>query len=566
MGPKVWILAAVLLSTLLSVGILASRNLLDDELSTLPIVTQNPSQILAIAAEGDIHPPGMYLLAHLSWRIFPGYRWFNLIPLSILYLGLGFFLLQALPRTLTRTALAIGLIFAAFHPEFLMWSNTFRWFCPWTGLALMALVLFLQPQKAAWTFKWYEAIVGGFLLAAMFYLNYITLIFLGALTPALWLRLQRNSAPQALRGLCLCLALFLALCAPQLHTMVDVHLANSSEQRSTLVVSALRLTQAITGSEAYLPWHPLPLLAGVAVALALASGCMLLCGNADDTGDAPSASLRTSQERVLILFAALFLLVFVLAGLGGKPRSAILLLPVLAPAVARGAERLRKPYRIILLLVFACWSCVGAAHLIGRFGLQKASLNERPEEVASLIQRNLRPGAAQNLRTQNCGIAVTYDDAAAFQLAQRHIPQLMILSAERGALFAGTLQTLPQACTHPHLYLIRSYLSGMPEKDGKYTAQLDAALQFLQEPPAITNLDPDPDAAGKRRLSRWLGLSAGDALPDFRFTVLSGQLDRSRVPALRTTLHYFTSGDEIVRDWSVPAPDKGEENPHSVQP
>jgi hypothetical protein len=486
----------------------------------------------------------------------PSYRWFNLLPLVILYLGLGFFLLQFFPPMRTHRALAIGLIFAALHPEFLMWSNTFRWFCPWTGLALAALGLFLQPRKEVWALGWFGATAGGLLLASMFYLNYITLIALVALLPALWLRFRGHSVPQSRRWLYLSAVIFLTLSAPQLHTMLTVHMANSSGQRSTLLVSVLRLLQAIAGSEAYLPWRPLALLASVAVAIGLALGVIALCGKSPTARRDGAAQLGSSYEQTLILFAAVFLLALMLTGLGGKPRSAILLLPVLAPAVARGAERLPGLYQLALLLLLACWSCVGGVHLIGRYGLQKASMNERPEDVVTLIERNQHAADALHRPAVHCGIAVTYDDAVAFGLAARHIPELLILSAESGSLFAGTLNSLPSTCASPYLYLIRSYLSGIPQKDGKYSGQIDAARQFFLASPSVTNLSPDPQAAMKRRLSHWLGLSAGTALPDFRFTVTSGQFDRARLPAVRATLSYFTSGDEVVSDSLVPVPDQ----------
>src|ERR1700733_899765 len=78
----------LLVSAALSVAVLAVRNLYDDEISSLNIITSPVASILRTNAHGDIHPPGMYLLAHFAYSVLPSFRWINLFPCLLLYTGL----------------------------------------------------------------------------------------------------------------------------------------------------------------------------------------------------------------------------------------------------------------------------------------------------------------------------------------------------------------------------------------------------------------------------------------------------------------------------------------------
>ena len=539
------IVAFVVLSACVSMLILGCRNLFDDEIFSLPFVTGPVSGILAMAREGDVHPPGMYLLAHLAWRMVPSYRWLNLVPMTVLYAGLAWFLLNFLPRFRSRSAALIALGLATLHPGLLMWGNTFRWYCPWTGLALVALVLFVEPRREEWGLAWGEGLAGGLLLAAMFYLNYITVLFVLALAPAVWVRMRGGAEAGGLRKVLLAVGVFLALVMPQVHTLVAVHLGNSGAQRSGILLSTVRLGQALAGSEAYLPWHPLAIAAGLALVLLWAAGMGVVLRRSRVGVNQDEVALDGAGQRALLVFGIGFFLLVALSGLGGKPRNAIVLVPVFAPAVGFGAAKLRGKYGCAVLALLVTWWVVGAVHLTRRFGLQKANMNDRPEQVVSLIARGQARGP-----DPGCGLAITYDSGVAFRLAQARVPRLMILSPFRGMLFAGTLEDLPEACAQPRLYVVESYRSGEPDRDWKYTAELKAAEGYVQGGHGVVRLSRDPDAAMKRKLGRFAGLEAGASLPDYRFAVLSGQMERAQLPELRRTLHYFVSWEDIVPDSS----------------
>jgi hypothetical protein len=550
------VVAFLLLSAALSVLVLGFRNLSDDEILSLPFVTAPVSQIVAIAREGDVHPPGMYLLAHAAWRLIPSYRWLNLLPLAIFYLGLSVFLWQVLPRLKARRAELGFLMFATLHPQVLMWSNTFRWYCPWTGLALLAVGVALRPEVEEWDSGWCRAVSAGLLLAAMFYLSYITLLFALALGAALTVRLHGLKAPVKTAKLATAAVTFVLLTLPQLRTMVSVHLPNSRGQRSNVLVSSARIVQSITGSEAIVPWQPIAVLVTVLVLWLLIAGTVKIFRFTKLESQPARWVEGDARLRVLLVFSMVFFVLVALSGLGGKPRNGILLVPLLATCVGCALAGLRRRVQSAVLLLFGVWVALGVSHLIGRYGLQKANLNDRPEEVVALI----RDDQSRTETTNGCSVVVTYDSGVAFALAQAHLPRMVILSPYRGALLAGTLTDVPPDCASPKLYVVESYRPIERKLDRAYLDELAAAGQFIIGQPSTARLSRDPDAALKRRLSRVSGLEAAAALPDYRFTVISGTADRARMTEMHRFLRHFVSGQGVLPDW----PDTNQ--PDTMQP
>ncbi len=253
-NPNTLIAPFLALSATVSIILLAVRNLYDDELFSLYLVTGRARDIFTLTAQGDVHPPGMYLLAHLAWVIVPSFRWMNLLPGLILYIGLAIFLFQVVPLfTRTRSQVCV-LLLASLHPQLLMWATTYRWYSWWTGLALITITIALQPRESLPTLSNIRALTLGLLLACLFYLNYITFLFAAALAVAMFFRYRFQPPKFLLLRTLLITGVFFTLIAPQLHTMLAVHIPDGRSQRYGLVISSLRLLQSIATSEAYLPW------------------------------------------------------------------------------------------------------------------------------------------------------------------------------------------------------------------------------------------------------------------------------------------------------------------------
>src|ERR1039458_1187485 len=89
--------AFLAVSLLVSLAFLSVRNIYDDEALSLAVVDSSVSQIIKAANTGDVHPPGMYLLAHFAYQAIPSPRWMTLFTLLLLYAGLSVFAFAVAP-------------------------------------------------------------------------------------------------------------------------------------------------------------------------------------------------------------------------------------------------------------------------------------------------------------------------------------------------------------------------------------------------------------------------------------------------------------------------------------
>ena len=544
--PRTLAAAFLALSAALAVAVLAVRNLYDDELFSLYLVTGSARDIFRITAHGDVHPPGMYLLAHLAYLTLPSFRWMNLFPILVLYTGLAVFLFEVAPLFLRIRAQLCLLLLATLHPQLLLWGATFRWYSWWTGLALIALTIALQPRESRPTLGVARALTLGLLLAGLFYLNYIAFLFLVALAPAMFLRYRTQPWKPLLTRAFLIAGVFFLLIAPQLHTLFTVHLPEGRAQRYGMAMSCLRLLQSIAASEAYLPWHPLAILATLLFAGLCIAGWVHLVTKSPRSGIRPSpqAPLRSFDLASIALFGLLFLLLVAATGLGGRPRNGLLLIPVLAPTAALIVETLRPRTQTAILIFFALWSAVGISHLFGRHGLAKSAMNDRPEQVVAFVERGVASG---------CVVVVTYDSALAFELAhEARLHSTLIISPYRGPIFGGDRTLPPEGCAHPRLYAVQSYLSGRAHRVEAVNRELQIAEQYIEGPPSLDSFSPDPDARLKRRLAQLPGLGSDlqsmAALPDYRYIVASGPIDRANIEPMRRRMAHFVSGYDTTPD------------------
>jgi len=191
-SPRALTAVFLAVSAAISVVLLSVRNLYDDEIFSLDLITSPVAKILSVAAEGDVHPPGMYLLAHWAYGVVPSFRWINLFPLLLVYVGLAYFLVQVTPLFARARERVCLLLLATLHPQLLMWGGTFRWYGWWTGLALIALTAALQPKETRPLLGVGRAAVLGLLLAGLFYLNYVTFLFASAMGAAMVLRYREQ--------------------------------------------------------------------------------------------------------------------------------------------------------------------------------------------------------------------------------------------------------------------------------------------------------------------------------------------------------------------------------------
>lgn len=539
--PRCRTLAAVflLLSAGLSIAILAKRNLYDDEISAFQRITPTAAQIVRITAATDIHPPGMYVLAHFAWCVIPSFRWLNLFPMLFVYTGLAAFLLQVTPLFSRAGPRLCLLVLATLHPQLLMWGQTFRWYGWWTGIAVIAVTITLQPGQARPDFGPARGAVVGVLLGALFYLNFITFLFVAALGAAMVLRYGSRTRLQLVLSSALALSIFGVLILPGL-PMLFGDMPAAQGQRSPLSESALRLVQGAALSEAYLPWHPLAMVAGLVFTMLCVAGVLALFRRRRAL-PVPTevASARAHALASLAVFALVFAALVAISGLGGKPRNALVLIPVLAPVVAWVVETLRPRVQAAIVLFYLLWAGVGTAHMLGRYGLAKASMIDRPEQVVDFVRDTTGP---------NCAVVVTHDVTLAFSLTQSDLPRLLIVSPYRESTLGGSTALPESDCHRTMLYVVHSYSGADGSGAATPEAELALALGFFEGTPGTHYFSFDPDAARKRSLASLprIGahLSAAAQLPDYRYVVAAGPMDRSRIPEMRRLLSDYVSGTQ----------------------
>ncbi|WP_263377112.1 hypothetical protein [Granulicella aggregans] len=494
------------LSFVTSIALLSVRNLYDDEHISLNYVNSSVLEIIHTANSGDIHPPGMYLLAHFAYEFNHSPRWMGLFPLFLLYIGLAIFVFAVIPLLRTTREIIGFLLIATLHPQLLMWGNTIRWYGWWTGLALLTMTFALQPASSLskLRFTYTRSMLLGLPLAALFYLNYITLIFFAALSAALLARYTWGIWRQYV----LMSAVFVSLIAPQLRAFFTVHTAGSTGQRSGFLISLARLVQATFCSEAYLPWHPLAILAVLAFTYLTFVAVWRRIHLANLLNGA--TGIRNSQSSLgsITLFALIFFGLVVLSGLGVKPRNGLLALPVLAPLVAILIQTLRPRFiQYVFLGFIGVWSAVGIKHLLLRESLGKASMIDRPEEVVAFIS---------DAHGDECSVIVTYDALLTLTLSNSHLPHLLILTPFQNTVYRNTLPFDSANCHKTVVYLVRSHAAGLGFEADILNSELDAAIESLHIPMRTNKFSFDPDAIRKRKFSF---ISGAAILPDYRYAV-----------------------------------------------
>lgn len=522
---------ALVVSAVIAVAVLGTRNLYDDEILSLPIITSTPRAIVHFASNADVHPPGMYLLAHFALRLLPSFRWMNLIPTAVLYTGVSIYVLEFASLFRRPTAMALFLLLATLHPQLLLWDTSYRWYSWWTGIALIALVVALQPQRLNPQLSVKRCLSISLLLAALFYINYITLLFAAALAVSTAARYPALPMRRKLSGALAITAAFAVLAAPQLRTQVENQLARSGSQRSGLISSFAHLAQATLASESYLPWHPLALAATVVLALVLITPFF------KPSNPSPTEHNARAALSSLAIFTACFFLLIGLTGLGGRPRNGLLLIPAVAAVLAHISDRLSIPIQQATVVLLALWSAVGISHMLSRSGVTKASMIDRPEQVVSFIQST----------QSGCAVVVTYDPLLAFSVSHPRMPGGSVLSPFASPIAESA--PLPPTCSQPTLYIVQSYIGGnAPEHAAKINAELENATHSITGPAQTADFSFDPDAARKRSLSRLpiLGpeLDSAVRLPDYRYRVVAGPIAASSLAQLQSQLPDFCLPEE----------------------
>ncbi|HYL74343.1 MAG TPA: hypothetical protein VEU96_09050 [Bryobacteraceae bacterium] len=481
-------------SILASIAFLTTRNMYDDEVGSFHFISKPVAAIWQSANSSDFHPPGMYVLSHFFYSLTGSVRWTTLGPLAVLYTGLVVFFLATRKHFIRDKAAALFFCALLFlHPQLLMWGNSIRWYPYWTGIALVFITVGLSLYREGKPPSIWTCGVLGLMGGALFYLNYMSLLFLAAFAVAYAVRYSGRQ----LWKLLIVGATVLLLALPQLVPFLTVHLPKRGLQQFSRLAAVARAFHATFMSESMLPWHPMALLFVAVVA-------------------APLAVILLRQIRrgntVWKSLGALFVVLFVLAaasGLGGKPRSFIVLAPLFAFLAATAFLTAGLRYRIAATVVTACWMAFGIGHLLARTGTAKGGMNDHPEEIVRYIAEK---SAGQS------AIIFLHDPALAYVLNDAG-QQWTVVSVSGDAVHGLASGEVRLKGTPMVEFVIQSYTGDQ----GEVAAKLDQRLQQARAAMMVAGsakFGRDEQVAIKRRLP---GLGdAGKLLPEYRFDVAYG--------------------------------------------
>lgn len=505
---QVRVLAAGLfvLSCAVSLMFLATRNMYDDEVGSFHFIPKPVAFIWNAANSSDFHPPGMYVLSHFFYELTQSVRWTTVGPLAVLYLGLAVFCAAALRHFAHDKAASVFFCAVALlHPQLLMWGNSIRWYPYWTGIALIFLTIALSlrtpPDREASPPPGWVCALLGVMAAALFYLNYMTLLFLAAFGIAFLVRYgKKNVWRLVVLG-----AVAALLASPQVTAFLTVHLPKRGMQQYSRFVAAARVFHGTFMSEAVLPWQPVALLF-----LALVAAPLLFLVLREVIRSAGKPGPRPVWMSLGALFLALLALA-ALSGLGGKPRSFIVLAPIFAFLLATGFLFVATRYRLAIAALAVCWISVGIYHLLAREGTAKGGMNDRPDEIAKFIAEQ---SAGQ------CAIVFLHDPSLSYVLDEAaHNRPWTIVSVYGDPVHSVASGDMNLKCEPSVEFVIQSYTGDQGEVEFK----LNQAMQRARDAMVLLGEEKfgrDEDVAYKRSIP---GLGAlAKSLPEYRFDVTYG--------------------------------------------
>ncbi|MFI5371371.1 MAG: hypothetical protein ACHQ52_07405 [Candidatus Eisenbacteria bacterium] len=408
-----WIIAVGSAALALSLIILRSRNLYEDEWVSLSIVSRPLAEMWRWCLTVDIHPPGIYALDRLLLRALGAPRAVGAVHLALWSAG-AMTLVSAAYRLLSslwgRIAFAIA---ALMHPHVLMWNSSIRWYPVWWGLALAVLAWGLLPRRRDDVPGWAMTLGLGAAIGALAHLDYLAVPFAPSFAAA-WL-VRHGSAPRSLGRLLLLAATAILVASPMLGpvlAMIRGH--GGAGDVASLRISAQRMLYVLSLGDALLPWNPVSVL--VALALLAPSAWLLLRRMPARWGEMRRTdSVGTRELAALAVFTALMLAAGVMTGVGSHGYAFLGLTPLVVLLLTLGAERSdRRAWRALASATAIVWISTGAYDMIARTGTAKRQLNDHPEEIVSELGR---------LTNGEPAVVVTDDLPMTFEINERRVRQ-----------------------------------------------------------------------------------------------------------------------------------------------
>lgn len=489
----------------------ANRNIYDDELTSAARIVTPMSQIIRVANSGDVHPPGMYLLSRIGYLLTRSIRWTTVFPLLVWLVGLASFLYYSSQLFQSTSLYALFAVICIFHPHVLMWTNSIRWYPYWSGIALVTISLLIlrdNSTNSSYLLSWEHVAILGVGLAILFYISYLTVILGFWLVISLLVYYRLNKRNLLLISSALLLSGLLSI--PQLNPLFKVHLQNSASQTFGLYKSTFKLLYGLSIGEAVLPWHPLSI--GVTCVVTLPCVIGLIWYSKHNL-----ISWNKKRDYKITSFGVFLIgmiLTGAISGLGWKPRSFLVLIPIVVLLLTLGGREIKhKVWHVVAIVMVVLLLVQGGYNIYMKDGTAKGGINDPLEKVVNAIYERTDTDKA---------IIFTHHPALAWYLNKFRDKRR--LEWEIISLY-GRLDSLPPG-TPPHvsepekIVFVESFIGSLKEVEKK--------LRLIQKK-VVTNMSNIQTLKiGKTVGEKWKEKLAGIDLPTYRFTIYIGNYAKPR--------------------------------------
>ena len=315
----------------------------DDEFYNIGLAETLPiKSIVQLTNQGDVHPPGSYVINAVVYDWLGDWRFVRLVSAGLMSVSLVYLLFNVRERFDARVEFLL-FVLLGFSPSLLLWCTGLRWYAYFMPIVMWLCV---TPQNVRPSWYWGKFFLGMLLLAYIGYAAFIIALPL--------FLLYFGNKPRDLKS-DLGVLLFGTTCSsllylPQLLTFFSVHIHNRKEQLEGPVQSVLWYVVGLGANQGVFPLSP----AGLASLL----GWLLVL-----TAGYTSTGMRTiASEKYTRAFAVSSILMIV-SGLAAKFRNLVLLIPMQMLSVVGQKAALRTRAYLIGI------SLIGTANLVGCYNV-----------------------------------------------------------------------------------------------------------------------------------------------------------------------------------------------------
>lgn len=342
----------------------------DDEIATVTMLdaARDWRAVVTVANSGDVHPPLSYVIDFALRQALGSWKAVQLcagLANAAALAGFAWAAGGVLPR---RTWWVLAGLLATMATA-VMWGASLRWYAWFNPVFALTLAMQLWAPIRAGT----SAVLLAISAVLLFHLGYLAVVAV-PLLGCVWLwRYRPVLRNRDLVIAAAATALALALCLPQLHVFLTVHLAAQGPQRGNMGAAMLQSTITVLLGNAVFPLGVLPLAAA-----AVGGGAIVRLL-------ARPGARAAAMPLVVLVGAGLVMLA--LTGLGYKPRNAVFLEIAALPVLAAALTALPRGARTGALIVIGLFQLQGVANVALHRDTAKRSFNTPYRAVVAAIER-----------------------------------------------------------------------------------------------------------------------------------------------------------------------------------